>query len=180
MLESAEGKWELVLLRHGIAEERRPDQADAGRALTDRGRQRSRAVLLKASSLGLTADRLFSSPLIRARQTAEIAVDVGLAAALELAESLAPGADPLPLVEAWLATGRDGEPAPRRLLLVGHEPDLGLLAARLIGAAPGSVPLRKAGLALLALPGAAVWTTGSPLMGEASLQLLLTPRVLLA
>jgi phosphohistidine phosphatase len=172
MPESVEAKRELVLLRHGIAEERSPDRADAGRALTDQGRQRTRAVLRKALSLGLQAERLVSSPLVRASQTAEIALAVGLAPTLELAESLAPGADPLPLVGAWLASGRNGEPAPRRLLLVGHEPDLGLLAARMIGAAPGSITLRKAGLALL------VFEAGTPL-GEASLRLLLSPRALL-
>lgn len=178
MPESFEAKRELVLLRHGIAEERSPDRADAGRALTDQGRQRTRAVLRRALSLGLQAERLVSSPLIRARQTAEIALAVGLAPALELAESLVPGADPLPLVEAWLASGRNGEPTQHRLLLVGHEPDLGLLAARLIGAAPGSITLRKAGLALLAFE-AGVRGAGPP-VGEASLRLLLSPRSLLA
>jgi phosphohistidine phosphatase len=178
MPESVEAKRELVLLRHGIAEERSPDRADAGRALTDQGRQRTRAVLRKALSLGLQAERLVSSPLVRASQTAEIALAVGLAPALELAESLAPGADPLPLVEAWLASGRNGEPAQHRLLLVGHEPDLGLLAARLIRAAPGSITLRKAGLALLAFE-AGVHGVGPP-VGEASLRLLLSPRSLLA
>jgi len=178
MPESEEGRLELLLLRHGIAEERSPGRADAGRALTDRGRQRTRAVLRKASGLGLQADRLVSSPLIRASQTAEIALALGLAPALELAESLAPGGDPLPLVQAWLASGRSGEPATRRLLLVGHEPDLGLLAARMIGAGPGSITLRKAGLALLEF-GTRGHGSDSPL-GQAGLRLLLSPRSLLA
>jgi phosphohistidine phosphatase len=177
MVESAVRKRELLLLRHGIAVERSPERSDAGRALTDQGRQRTRAVLRKALSLGLQAERLVSSPLVRASQTAEIALAVGLAPALELAEALAPGGDPLPLVQAWFATGRSDDPAPGRLLLVGHEPDLGLLAARLIGAPPGSITLRKAGLAVLA------WEAGgigadSP-QGQASLRLLLSPRVLL-
>jgi phosphohistidine phosphatase len=135
-------------------------------------------VLRKAVGLGLQAERLVSSPLIRASQTAEIALAVGLAPSLEMAEALAPGADPLPLLQAWLASGRNGEPAMRRLLLVGHEPDLGLLAARLIGAAPGSITLRKAGLALLVFEGE---PTGDTLgSAEASLRLLLSPRALLA
>jgi phosphohistidine phosphatase len=177
MTEPVEAKRELVLLRHGIAEERSPDRADAGRALTEQGRQRSRSVLRKVLTLGLQAERLVSSPLIRARQTAEIALAVGLAPALELAESLVPGADPLPLVEDWLASGRNGNLAQHRLLLVGHEPDLGLLAARLIGAAPGSITLRKAGVALLAFE-AGVSGKGPP-HGAASLRLLLSPRSLL-
>ncbi|MEI6617146.1 MAG: histidine phosphatase family protein [Cyanobium sp. ELA507] len=170
---------ELLLLRHGIAEERSPERPDRTRALTDKGRQRTRAVLERALALGLVADQLLSSPLTRARQTAEIARSVGLAPTLELSETLEPGHDPLPLLVtalAALATTRPGSdalsPQRRRLLLVGHEPDLGLLAARLLGATPGAIELRKAGLALLALP-------AGPTPGSARLRLLLSPRSLL-
>jgi len=158
---------ELWLLRHGIAQERHPDRPDAGRALTPAGRRRTAAVLERLVAAGLRADRLLSSPYCRARQTAELALAAGLAPQLELAEVLAPGGDPLPL----LATG--WPPPVSRLLLVGHEPDLGDLAARLIGAAPGAIPLRKAGLAVLRLP------PGPPGAATASLRLLLTPRLLL-
>ena len=170
---------ELLLLRHGIAELRRQDRPDRIRALTDKGRQRSRAVLERVLELGLVADRMLASPLIRARQTAEIALSVGLAPALELSETLEPGQDPLPLLvnalglEAAVQPGPGQETAPAcRLLLVGHEPDLGLLAARLLGATPGSIQLRKAGLALLALP-------QGPRPGSAQLRLLLSPRSLI-
>ena len=170
---------ELLLLRHGIAELRRQDWPDRTRALTDKGRQRSRVVLERVLALGLVADRMLASPLIRARQTAEIALSVGLAPALELSETLEPGQDPLPMLacslglEAAVQPGLGEETAPvSRLLLVGHEPELGLLAARLLGATPGSIQLRKAGLALLALP------QGSK-PGSAQLRLLLSPRSLL-
>jgi phosphohistidine phosphatase len=52
-------------------------------------------------------------------------------------------------------------------MLVGHEPDLGQLACRLLGAPAGAIQLKKAGLALIVL-------TPMP-----SLRLLLTPRLLL-
>ena len=171
---------ELLLLRHGIAEERSPELPDRTRALTDKGRQRTRAVLERALALGLVADRMLSSPLTRARQTAEMARSVGLAPALELSETLEPGHDPLPLLVSALAglapapigSGAGASPARLRVLLVGHEPDLGRLAARLLGAHPGAIQLRKAGLALLALPAGAT-------PGSASLRLLLSPRSLL-
>ena len=174
---------ELLLLRHGIAEPRSPQRTDRIRALTDRGRQRTRAVLERARALGLVADQMLSSPLTRARQTAEIARSVGLAPSLELSATLEPGHDPLPLLAATLASlaaaqsdsSASATPmatARRRLLLVGHEPDLGLLAARLLGATPGSIELRKAGLALLVLP-------AGPTPGSASLRLLLSPRSLI-
>jgi phosphohistidine phosphatase len=164
--------WELLLLRHGIAEERSPARSDAGRELTVAGRARTRQVLERAARLGLRADRLFSSPLARAWQTAEIARMVGLAPAIELAQALEPGGDPLPLLPAWFPRG--GESPSCRLLLVGHEPDLGLLASRLIGAPPGAIALRKAGLALLRLP---VLEVGGSLAGTARLEWLTRPRL---
>jgi phosphohistidine phosphatase len=177
---------DLLLLRHGIAEERRPGIPDGGRQLTSAGRARTRAVLERAASLALKADRLLSSPLTRARQTAEIAVAAGLAPGIELAEALEPGGDPLPLLRAWLTLGAaDGLPGPEGqapastrhlLVLVGHEPDLGGLAARLLGAPAGSIALRKAGLALLRFP--AVPLTGS-LAGTARLEWLVGPKLLL-
>lgn len=149
----------LLLLRHGIAEDRGGATPEPLRALTPVGRRRSEAVVRRLVSLGLGADRLVSSPLLRARQTAEIAVAAGLAPGLELAEALVPGGDALRVVRAA---------GPGRLMLVGHEPDLGLLACRLLGAAAGALTLRKAGLAVLSLD------------PQPSLRLLLAPKVLLA
>jgi phosphohistidine phosphatase len=165
---------ELLLLRHGIAAERSPERPDVGRALTERGRQRSRAVLERAVALGLQGDRLISSPLTRARQTAEIALSAGLAPALELSSALEPGSDPLALLATWLGAMPGVSLERRRLVLVGHEPDLGQLASRLLGAPPGAIELRKSGLALLRLASPAAEA------GTASLQLLLRPKTLLA
>ena len=169
----------LLLLRHGIAEERRPGLAEADRALTARGQRRTAAVVAALARYGLAADRLLSSPLTRARQTAELALAAGLAPALAIEPALQPGGDVLAALPDWFAALADplAQPAPagRSLLLVGHEPDLGDLACRLLGGRPGGLPLRKAGLALLELPGAG---RGSG-CGEARLRLLLSPRLLL-
>jgi phosphohistidine phosphatase len=147
---SGERPRELLLFRHGIAAERAKPSADASadlkadgeRPLTAAGLSRSRAVADQLLRLGLGADRLLSSPLVRARQTAEIAVAAGLASRLELDGALAPGGDPLPLVLASSCS---------RLMLVGHEPDLSQLACRLLGAPAGAIQLKKAGLALIVL-----------------------------
>jgi phosphohistidine phosphatase len=166
------GAVELLLLRHAIAEARSGAVPDAGRALTARGRERGRAVLAALANRDLRAGRLLSSPLRRARETAELAVSAGLSPSLELAEALAPGGDALAALPAWLE-GLEAPPGEMpRLLLVGHEPDLSALAARLIGAPPASLELRKAGLALLRLPRSAA-------PGQAVLRLLLSPRLLL-
>lgn len=162
---------QLILLRHGPAE---PHGAvvDRLRALTSEGRQRTQRVCQRALQLGLRASALVSSPLVRARETGEIAVEAGMAPALTCSEALAPGEDPWPLLQDWWARGT-GAAAPR-LILVGHEPDLGLLACRLIGAPAGAVTLKKAGIALLAWPLDAPTPPGGP----AQLRMLLPPKVL--
>lgn len=163
---------QLVLLRHGIALDREraaaEGLADGARPLTQRGRVRCQAVLARLRPLDLQGSRLLSSPLLRARQTADLVVEAGLAAAVEEARALAPGADPLPLLAAASGTG-SAAGAGGRWWLVGHEPDLGDLACHLIGAPLGSITLRKAGIALLARGGQGRWC----------LQLLLAPRSLL-
>ena len=149
---------DLLLFRHGIAEERGGPTPEPLRALTPEGRCRTRAVAQRLAALDLKADRLISSPLVRARQTADIAVAVGLAPALELHQALAPDGDALALVHS-AEVGR--------LMLVGHEPHLGALACRLLGAPAGAITLKKAGLALISF---------QPIP---SLRLLLAPKVLL-
>lgn len=162
---------QLLLLRHGIAEERREGLAEEARALTGRGQRRTAAVVAALAERGLRADRLLSSPLTRARQTAELALAAGLAPSLAIEAALRPGSDACAALPGWFAALAPPGPLGRRLLLVGHEPDLGDLACRLLGARPGSVPLRKAGLAVLELPAGAA--------AGARLLLLLSPRLLL-
>ncbi|MFM8277903.1 MAG: phosphohistidine phosphatase SixA [Cyanobium sp.] len=177
---------ELLLLRHGIAEPRQEGRADAARALTAACRRRCAAVLERLRQRGLAADRLLSSPLVRARQTAELAVQADLAPALELAASLAPGGSPLPQLATWLASLPSQAGQRPRLLLVGHEPDLGDLASALIGAPPGAITLRKSGLALLRCGGSTSDAVNSESQNDtperaprrlASLRLLLTPAL---
>src|SRR5512132_2307889 len=71
--------YELYLVRHGVAEERGdawPD--DSKRPLTDDGMARMRKAARGLARLGVGLDLVLTSPLVRARQTAEI-----LAGALE-------------------------------------------------------------------------------------------------
>jgi len=165
---------ELILLRHGLAEPH-GSREDRLRALTPEGRQRTLRVCQRAGLLGLKAPALISSPLVRAWQTGEIAVEAGLAPTLTRSDALAPGADAWSLLQEWLA-GRAAAGA-TQLILVGHEPDLGFLACRLIAAPPGALTLKKAGIALLSWPQEApVPSPTSP----AQLRLLLTPKVLAA
>ena len=159
---------QLLLLRHGIAEDGVPD---AARPLSPAGIRRTTAVLQRLLALDLRCDPLFSSPLLRARQTAELAVAAGLAPALQLAPDLAPGGDAYSWLQGLNSSSTASPTGDGRLGLVGHEPDLSGLAARLIGATAGSLQLKKAGLMVLA------WQPGG---GPAQLQLLASPRLLLA
>ncbi|WP_236074628.1 SixA phosphatase family protein [Prochlorococcus marinus] len=105
---------DLFLLRHGIAEQRCYGVDDSLRPLTEQGILRTMEVARRLRSLGFAADRLLSSPYLRAAQTAELAQQAGLAARVEFESGLLPGRDPWPLLEGLVG----------RCLLVGHEPDL--------------------------------------------------------
>ena len=155
---------DLFLLRHGIAEQRCYGVDDSLRPLTEQGILRTMEVARRLRNLGFAADRLLSSPYLRAAQTAELAQQAGLAGRVEFESCLLPGRDPWPLLEGLVG----------RCLLVGHEPDLTHLAARLLGMPTGCVVLKKAGFAHLR------WSQQkrSP-AGRATLQVLLRPSVLL-
>jgi len=155
---------ELLLLRHGIAEERGGGQPDAQRALTLAGRARTRLVLDRLRRLDLGCDLLLTSPLVRARETAALALEAGLAPELRDLDALAPDGDARPALEDLLTTPW------RRLGMVGHEPDLSLLASRLLGHGNPLLELRKAGVAVLRHDDDGGWI----------LRLLLSPRILLA
>ncbi len=124
------GPYQLYLIRHGLAEERGeawPD--DAKRPLTDTGMSQMRKAARGLARLGVSVDVVLSSPLVRARQTAEI-----VASALEPRPSLL-NVDSLATDGSYQAVIVDLEKHARktRIALVGHEPALGELAARLIG-----------------------------------------------
>ena len=149
---------DLVLLRHGIAEPRLAGLDHPDRSLTSAGRQRTRLVMATLVQRGLRLDRLISSPYRRALQTAELAVEAGLAPGLAVDERLEPGG-----ALETLLTPFDG-----CIGLVGHEPDLGDLACGLLGCAPGALVLKKAGVIQLRCSA-----------GQWQLQALLRPALLI-
>ncbi|HEY2152607.1 MAG TPA: phosphohistidine phosphatase SixA [Vicinamibacterales bacterium] len=124
------GRYELYVIRHGLAEERSeawPD--DNKRPLTPDGVSRMRRAVRGLARLGVTIDIVLTSPLVRARQTAEI-VAGGLEPRPSLSniDSLAPDGSYAAIVADLEKHGRR-----QRIALVGHEPSIGELAARLIG-----------------------------------------------
>jgi phosphohistidine phosphatase len=119
----------LYLVRHGEAAPGDPDEL---RPLTPEGRAQSRELGERLAADGVRVDTLLSSPLLRARETAEeLASQLHVEA--EPDERLAPGAT-LELVREAVA-GR-GE----SVLVVGHQPDCGRIAAAVTGSEPERVP----------------------------------------
>jgi phosphohistidine phosphatase len=131
----------LYIMRHGPAEDAAESGKDEDRALTPSGRDRVRIVakaLLDAREEPLT---LFTSPLVRATQTAEIVAIVtdisGRAGTVEARRDLAPGGSVAGLV-LRLASEHT-----RRVMVVGHEPDLSGLVTSILGQELGR-PFEKA------------------------------------
>lgn len=154
---------QLVLIRHARAEERMLFKRDRTRALTQDGQRHMRKAArgLHALLPGLT--QIATSPLLRARQTAEI-VAAGYAGIDTVSlPALSPGAAPRAVL-AWLRA----QPAEATLALVGHEPDLGLLAGWLLsGKQTGFVQFKKGAAALIEFADA-------PAAGQGTLAWLLT------
>ena len=143
---------ELLLVRHAIAFERDPKRwrDDGERPLSPHGIARARKAAAGLRRFTKGPARLWSSPLLRTRQTAAILTQVaGWPQSVPAAE-LSPGTRPEVLL-AWLA--RAGVP---RVAAVGHEPDLsGLLAACLGSGKPSALSFKKMGVALVSFRGVA-------------------------
>jgi phosphohistidine phosphatase len=135
----------LYFLRHGRAGEQRAVD-DEGRELTTDGLMALRGAVPVWRRLNLRPDLVLSSPLVRARQTAELFCAGLQAPAPVVDETLAPGADWGRFARA-MARAHEA----RRVLFVGHEPDLSSTVALLTGGA--SVRLRPGGLACVEFPG---------------------------
>ena len=124
------GSHQLFLIRHGVAEERGdawPD--DAKRPLSEDGMERLQKSARGLVRLDVWIDVVLTSPLVRARQTAEIVASAfDPRPSIVTVESLAPGGSYASLVADLEKHGRK-----TRIALVGHEPGIGELAARLIG-----------------------------------------------
>lgn len=122
---------ELYLVRHGIAAERGPEYPDdSKRPLTGKGMAALRREAKALNRLGITFDLIVTSPLTRSRQTAEILAEhVQGKPQVVHSDSLAPAGTPAAVMQEIAKHARKA-----RVALVGHEPNIGELAARLIGA----------------------------------------------
>ncbi len=162
----------IVVVRHAIAEDRnaatRARHPDAQRALTPAGRRKMERAAAGLRRILPQPGLVACSPLVRARETAQIITHVYGIPGPAQTETLAPGFESRALLEWTRHHATDTAP----VVLVGHEPDLGRWVAWCLGCA-GSAPLefKKGAACLLEFPAVA-----GP--GEARLHWALTPRLL--
>jgi phosphohistidine phosphatase len=158
---------ELYLIRHGVAAERSdefPD--DSKRPLTSDGIARLRKEARALDQLGVSFDQILSSPLVRARQTADVFAEIMKAKPpVAITDALTPAGSPAAVIQELSKYMRKASVA-----LVGHEPNMGELAAHLIGAKI-PLPFKKGAIARIEF---AVF----PPKGKGQLAWFVTPRML--
>ena len=133
---------EIYILRHGAAEEATQGMRDADRALTPDGAAKLQSVLRRARGAGAEPSIILTSPLRRARETAEIAAK-SLRGESTLVESraLAPESSP---PEVWEEIRTHKTEA--QLMIVGHEPLFSAVYAYLLGAPAVQIDVKKGSL----------------------------------
>jgi phosphohistidine phosphatase len=160
---------ELLIIRHASAFERDPDRwpDDAARPLSRSGIRRSHKAAAGLKELCPVPDRLLTSPLIRARQTAKIVTEVAGWPRAEITPELQPGQG------ATAVLTRLAKDRSKRIAIVGHQPDLSMLLAACLlqDDAALSIELKKNAVACLSFAGRAR-------AGRATLKWLATPRML--
>jgi len=122
---------ELYLIRHGLAAERGPQYPDdSKRPLTKPGITSLTREAKALDELGIGFDLILTSPLVRTRQTADVfAETLNRKPPVVTSDALAPSGTPAAVIHEIEKHAKKA-----RIALVGHEPNIGELTARLIGA----------------------------------------------
>jgi phosphohistidine phosphatase len=131
----------VILFRHGPAGRADPERwpTDVDRPLTPRGTVRTRAAARGLAGASNGVSIILTSPYVRALGTARIAGETLGVSTVETLEALSVGRGPRGVFTALSKLQPD-----LTVMLVGHEPDLGMLAATMLGWTR-ALPLKKAG-----------------------------------
>jgi phosphohistidine phosphatase len=157
----------LLIIRHAIAADRAAGMDDAERPLTSEGAEKWKAAAQGLATILDPPGALLTSPLLRARQTAEIAGQAWGGLDPRQTDALAGGSF------EELAAVVDGYRDRELVAVVGHEPWLSSLLARLLGTRHSErLAFKKGGAALLEVP--------AGLAAGGQLVWLLPPRLLRA
>jgi phosphohistidine phosphatase len=160
----------VYLLRHGLAGEHIDGNpvADHKRALTSEGKAEVKSVAFGLKKIGVRPQLIVTSPLTRAKQTAQITAEVfGYAEEdIEITDRLSPGVDAHKLFKYL----QDFEKA-NEIILVGHEPDMaGLVSAMLWAGSDFEIAFKKAGICRIDL-------ASMPPTSPGVLRWFLTPKI---
>ena len=138
----------LLLVRHAAAVPRgTPSISDDDRPLTPEGKEKFRLAAKGLARIAHRPDVLLTSPLPRARATAEIAARAFKRITPTVDPALARGS------VAGIVAALKTHPLSATVAIVGHEPALSALLAHLLGAADGErLAFKKGGAALIDLP----------------------------
>lgn len=132
----------LFLLRHADADT--PAARDEQRRLSEKGIVQAKRVGCFCRGHDIIPERILTSPVVRARETAEFFAGELRGASVEVAPFLACGMRPETAskeLKAFLSTGS--------LMIIGHEPDFSRFAVHLLGTDNERIHVRKASLTLL-------------------------------
>lgn len=156
---------DLLILRHGEAGRHSLSPEDSKRSLTFEGRQEIVDLSNGLKSLGIKLDKVFTSPLLRAKQTAEIVTkSLKYKGTIEDLNSLKPEGNRLEFYSVLSKLKQESV-----ILVVGHEPYLSEMISEAISQSGCRINLKKAGMARIR-----VISTLPKIKGE--LRWLLTPK----
>ena len=135
---------DLYILRHGKAEDTGQGITDAERKLTKKGRDEIAGVVEWMAAQDIVFDLIATSPLVRAKETAEIVAEgLGMPKKPKIWKVLVPGGDPDDVCREI-----DDHADAAAILLVGHEPLLSSLISRIIsGDGNAGIVMTKGALA---------------------------------
>jgi phosphohistidine phosphatase len=160
----------IYIMRHGDAATMQEAgvTTDEDRPLTDLGREEVALMAGILERLSVKPALILSSPLVRARQTAEIVSEhFGSLVGVTNGMDLAPGGSPAGVLAHILRHGR-----PSETVLTGHMPDVAILAGFLAWNQRESfIRFRTAGVCRIDLP------DDSPAPGYGDLRWLIPPRI---
>ena len=158
---------DIFILRHGEAGNRMAAvEKDSERPLTPEGRAEMQKIAKSLKAVGLETDRIYTSPLRRARETGEIVANVLKIPTLEEWNELKPDGSRAELYRKLARLEQSSRP-----ILVGHEPYLTSMIGEIIGTTSAKIVLKKGGVGKVRI------TSFTPrISGE--LRWLLTPKII--
>jgi phosphohistidine phosphatase len=160
----------IYIMRHGDAAtmEEAGVTTDEARPLTEAGYNEVETMARLLGRMGVEPDLILSSPLVRARQTADIiSSHFGERTGVTNSVDMAPGGSPGGVLAQILRHGR-----PAETVLTGHMPDVGMLAGYLAWNQPDAfIRFRTAGICRIDLP------DDNPAPGYGDLRWLMPPRI---